>query len=151
MIPRLIDMKVEPFLLPVALNLIMAQRLVGQLCPDCKFQEAAMPELQMAIKRSLEGLRPDLISKYSEPYKVYHTKGCATCKGKGIVTRMPIYEIFRMTPALEEIIASGSATTQKIIKEAKNQGMITLRQDGVMKALDGFVSMEEIMRETEEA
>lgn len=150
-IPRLIDMKVEPFLLPVALNLIMAQRLVGQLCPDCKFQEVAVPELQKAIKRSLADLRPELVSNYQEPYKVYHTKGCVTCKGKGIVTRMPIYEVFRMTPALEEIIASGSATTQKIIKEAKSQGMITLRQDGVMKALDGFVSMEEIMRETEEA
>ncbi len=150
-IPRLIDMKVEPFLLPVSLNVMMAQRLVGELCPDCKFQEEASPELQKVVRRTLESVRPEFKVKYPEPYKVWHTKGCATCKGKGIVGRTPIYEVFRMTPALEEIIASGSTTTQKIVKEAKNQGMVTLREDGVMKALDGIVSIEEVIRETEEA
>jgi len=149
-IPRLIDMKVEPFLLPVSLNVMMAQRLVGELCPDCKFQEEALPELQKVIRRALESVRPEFKAKYSEPYKIWHTKGCATCKGKGIVGRTPIYEVFRMTPALEEIIASG-ATTQKIAKEAKDQGMVTLREDGVMKALDGITSMEQVIRETEEA
>ena len=149
-IPRLIDMKVEPFLLPVSLNLIMAQRLVGQICPDCKFQEEASADLQGVIARALEGIKPEYASKYTKPYKIWHTKGCATCKGKGIITRTPIYEVFRMTPALEEIIASGSATTQKIVKEAKAQGMITLRQDGVMKALDGITLIEEVIRETEE-
>ena len=54
-----------------------------------------------------------------------------------------------MTPALEDIVASGP-TTQKILKEAKKQGMVSLRQDGVVKALRGVVSMEEIIRETEE-
>ncbi len=148
-IPRLIDMKVEPFLLPVCLNVMMSQRLVGELCPDCKFQEDALPELQKVIGRTLEGVRPEFRVKYQEPYKIWHTKGCATCKGKGIVSRTPIYEVFHMTPALEEIIANGP-TTQKIVKEAKDQGMVTLREDGVMKALDGIVSMEEIIRETEE-
>jgi len=55
-----------------------------------------------------------------------------------------------MTPAIEEIVASGALTTQKIINEAKKQGMLTLRQDGVLKALRGLVSMEEVIRETEE-
>jgi type IV pilus assembly protein PilB len=149
-IPRLVDMKVEPFLLPVSLNLIMAQRLVGMLCPDCRFQEDASPELVKAIARSLADVKPEIVAKYQAPYKVWRTKGCGTCKGKGIVDRTPIYEVFRMTPALEEIIATGTATTQKITAEAKRQGMITLRQDGVMKALDGITSMEEVMRETEE-
>jgi type IV pilus assembly protein PilB len=149
-LPRLIDMKVEPFLLPVAVNLMMAQRLVGMICPDCKFKEDPSPDLANAIKRSLEGIRSEILEKYPEPYKVYHTKGCNTCKGKGIISRIALYEVFRMSPQLEEIVAEG-ATIQKIVKEAKRQGMITLRQDGVMKALDGIVSMEEIMRETEEA
>lgn len=148
-IPRLIDMKVEPFLLPVSLNLMMAQRLVGQLCPDCKFPEEATAELQKSIARALEDVPAEIKEKYKAPYKVYHTKGCATCKGKGIISRMAIYEVLQMTPAIEEIIATG-ITIQKVVKEAKAQGMITLRQDGVMKALDGDVSMEEVMRETEE-
>ena len=148
-IPRLIDMKVEPFLLPVSLNLMMAQRLVGQICPDCRFQEEASPDLARTIARALEGLKPEIIEKYRPPYKIWHTKGCGTCKGKGIVDRVPIYEVFRMTPALEEVIVS-SPTIQKIAAEAKRQGMITLRQDGVMKALDGITLMEEVMRETEE-
>ena len=149
-IPRLVDMKVEPFLLPVSLNLMMAQRLVGQICPDCRFQEAASPDLEKAIVRALEGLDPKITSKYPAPYKVWHTKGCATCKGKGIVDRVPIYEVFRMTPALEDVIAGGVATTQKITAEAKRQGMVTLRQDGIMKALDGITLIEEVIRETEE-
>jgi len=148
-IPRLIDMKVEAFLLPVALNLMMAQRLVGQLCPDCKSAEDASPEVQKLIQRSLAEIKPEIKAKYPEPYKIYHSKGCTTCKGKGILGRMALYEVLRMTPAFEEVITTG-ATIQKIVKEAKAQGMITLRQDGIMKALDGFVSIEEVVRETEE-
>lgn len=148
-IPRLVDMKVEPFLLPVSLNLMMAQRLVGQLCPDCKFAEEASADLQKVIQHTLEGLKQEIAGKYNEPYKIFHTKGCTTCKGKGILGRMALYEVLRMTPALGEIVAEG-ANLQRIIKEAKAQGMVTLRQDGVMKALDGFVSIEEVVRETEE-
>src|SRR5258708_2311921 len=129
-LPRLMDMKVEPFLLPVAVNVMMAQRLVGMLCPSCKFKEAPSPDLAKAINKSLEGVRPDVLGKYPEPYQVYHTKGCNVCKGKGVVGRMALYEVFRMTPQVEEIMTEG-ATIQKIVKEAKRQGMITLRQEGV--------------------
>jgi len=148
-IPRLIDMKVEPFLLPVSVNLMMAQRLVGVLCPDCKLPEPAPLQVQKIIKDALDGLSAEIRSKFSEPYQIYHAQGCATCKGKGIVNRTGIYEVLKMTPELETIIMEGS-TTQKIMKEAKRQGMVTLRQDGVVKALRGVVSIEEIIRETEE-
>ena len=149
-VPRLIDMKVEAFLLPVSLNLMMAQRLVGVLCPDCKMPSVAPLEVQKIIKNALDGLPVEVTSQFAEPYQVYHTQGCATCRGKGIVDRTGIFEVMRMTPELEEIIVSGTSTTQKIMKEAKRQGMVTLRQDGVVKALRGVVSMEEIIRETEE-
>ena len=147
-IPRLIDMKVEPFLLPVSLNLIIAQRLVGTLCPDCKSADVPSGEIADAIRTSLEDVRDEVKSKYAEPYKIYHSKGCPTCKGKGVLGRMALYEVFQMTRELEGIVSEGP-TVQKIVTEAKRQGMITLRQDGVMKALDGLVSMEEVMRETE--
>ncbi len=148
-IPRLIDMKVEAFLIPVSVNLMMAQRLVGVLCPDCKAPEIAPLQVQKIIKDALSGMPVEIVSKYPEPYQIYHAEGCATCKGKGIVGRTGIYEVLRMTPGLEQIIVEGS-TTQKIMKEAKQQGMVTLRQDGIVKALRGVVSIEEIIRETEE-
>ncbi|MDR3582698.1 MAG: ATPase, T2SS/T4P/T4SS family [Candidatus Pacebacteria bacterium] len=148
-IPRLIDMKVEPFLLPVSLNLMIAQRLVGVLCPDCKAPEEASPEVQSLITKALADLPDDITAQFKKPYQIYHAKGCATCKGHGIVGRTGIFEAFKMTPELENIVGEG-ATTQKIAAAAKAQGMITLRQDGVVKALRGIVSIEEIIRETEE-
>jgi type IV pilus assembly protein PilB len=149
-IPRLIDLKVEPFLLPVSLNLIIAQRLVGILCPDCKKPEEAVPEVQKAIKTALEGLPSAVIAQFTPPYQIYHAKGCATCKGRGILGRTGIYEALLVTKELEEVMTTG-VTTQKITELAKKQGMITLRQDGIVKALKGVVSIEEIIRETEEA
>ncbi|HEY5220918.1 MAG TPA: ATPase, T2SS/T4P/T4SS family, partial [Candidatus Paceibacterota bacterium] len=125
-IPRLIDLKVEPFLLPVSLNLIIAQRLVGVLCPDCKQPEEALPEVQKAIKTALEGLPAEVVSKFTAPYQIYHAKGCATCKGRGILGRTGIYEALLVTKEMEEIMNVG-VTTQKITALAKAQGMITLR------------------------
>jgi type IV pilus assembly protein PilB len=148
-IPRLIDMKVEPFLLPVSLSLIIAQRLVGVLCPDCKTPEVAPPAVQEIIKRALVGLPPEVVSEFKAPYQIYHAKGCATCKGRGIVDRTGIYEAFLVGKEMEDIVSSG-VTTQKITAQAKAQGMISLRQDGIVKALRGRVSIEEIIRETEE-
>ena len=149
-IPRLIDMKVEPFLLPSAVNLMLAQRLVSMLCPSCKSQEEASPAMQDLIKKSLAGLPQELTSGFKSPYKVYRAPGCDACHSKGVSGRMAVFEVFHMTPGLEEIIAQGP-TLQKILAEAKKQGMITMRQDGVLKALQGLVSLEEVVGETEEA
>ena len=149
-IPRLVDMKVEPFLIPVSLGLVIAQRLLGTLCPSCKKQEEAAPQLQEIIARSLAELPEEVRSKYTAPYQIYHTQGCNVCNGKGIMGRGAIYEVFQMTPQVEDIVNTG-LTVQKITEEAKRQGMITLRQDGVLKALDGIHSMEEVIRETRES
>lgn len=148
-IPRLIDMKVEPFLLPVSLNLMISQRLVGLLCPDCKASEDAPPAVDKLIKKALSDLPEEVRSKYREPYKIYRSAGCDKCKGRGTIGREALFEVFMMSPAVEEAINTG-VTLQKILKEAKEQGMITLRQDGVLKALAGKVSMEEVIRETED-
>lgn len=148
-IPRLLDMKVEPFLIPVSVNLMMSQRLLGTLCPDCKAPEAPPPPLQKIIERTLAGLSAEVQAKYQPPYQIYRAKGCPTCKGRGILGRDTIFEVFAMTPELETIVNSGP-TIQKISAEAKRQGMLTLRQDGVLKALEGMFSIEEVLRETEE-
>ena len=149
-IPRLMDMKVESFLLPVSVNLMIAQRLIGTLCPDCKAPEDAAPEVQEIIAKALELLADDVKKDFKKPYQIYHAKGCATCKGRGILGRSGIYEVFRMTRNIEEMMAKGVVTTQQLADEAKVQGMISMRQDGVVKALQGKFPIEEIIRETEE-
>lgn len=147
-IPRLIDMKAQPFLLPVSLNLMIGQRLVGEICQDCKFAEEAPPDVQKILKKSLAEMPEEYQKKYAEPYNIFHNRGCNKCKGKGVVGRIALFEVFQMTPSLGEIISTGSSV-QKIMQEAKDQGMITMRQDGIVKALDGLVSTEEVLRETE--
>jgi len=149
-IPRLLDMKIDSFLIPPSLNLIVSQRLLGRLCQNCKKEETASPEFQKMIKKSLTDLPPEISSVYSEPYKIYHSEGCSKCQGRGIVGRMAIFETFKMSKELQEIIGT-APTAQRILEEAKRQGMVTLRQDGVLKALSGLVGMEEVISETEES
>jgi type IV pilus assembly protein PilB len=147
-IPRLIDMKVEAFLLPSALNLMLSQRLVSQICPDCKKAEPATAPIQKIIKETISALPAGVNVSYKEPYQVYRGAGCNTCKGKGVVGRVAIFEVIQMTNALEDIINT-SPTTQKIIAEARKQGFVSMREDGVIKALDGLVLIEEVLRESE--
>lgn len=147
-IPRLIDMKVDGFLLPSSLNIMMAQRLVSKICQSCKKADAMSPAIAEMVKRELDKLPADSKPK-SGDLKIWHAPGCEVCKNKGVVGRLAIFEVLKMTKELENIISSG-ATEQKILEESKRQGMITMRQDGILKALNGLVSMEEVLRETSE-
>ncbi len=152
-IPRLIDLEVPAFLLSSALNLMMAQRLVARLCPKCREKREAPKEAESIIAKNLEGLPGELkgSTKARPPYSIYHSSpkpNCPECGGKGFVGRVAIFEIFRMTRELGEIINSGM-TLGKLYDEAKRQGMVTLRQDGILKALEGEVLLEEVLRETE--
>ena len=80
---------------------------------------------------------------------MYKSKGCKECRNKGIAGRIAIFEILEMTRELADIIAAG-AGENKIVEEAKRQGMVTLRQDGLLKATQGLVAIEEVLRETSE-
>ena len=145
-IPRLLDLKLESFLLPSSVNLMVAQRLVAKLCQNCKKSEEASSAVASIIKKNLEAMGE---KKYKEPYKIYHSSGCGVCKNKGTIGRLALFEVFVMTPELADILA-GEIAENKLINEAKRQNMITLRQDGISKALDGLVIIEDVLRETEE-
>jgi type IV pilus assembly protein PilB len=151
-IPRLINMGVEPFLLPPALNLMVAQRLIPQLCQNCKKPEKAPEKIQELIKKEIEKLPKDSISNFQLPtsnFQIYHSPGCPACKNKGVSGRIALFEILVMTPELEEIVNT-NPTEHKILEEARRQGMISLRQDGILKAIQGLVSIEEVLKETME-
>ncbi len=148
-IPRLLDMGVDTFLLPVSLNLMLGQRLIGRLCPDCKQSSDPSAEIIKIIKDALTHAPAELQAKYKSPFTIYHSEGCETCKNRGTVGRVALYEVLAMSPGMETVISSGP-TLQKIAAEAKAQGMVSMRQDGVMKALEGLVSIEEVIRNTED-
>lgn len=148
-VSRLIDMGVEPFLLPSSLNLMIAQRLFAKLCFNCREEKVAPDKLQDIIQKNLENLPEEIKSKYKPPYKIYYSTGCNVCHGKGVLGRIAVFEVLEMTKNLEEIVIS-NPTNQKLLEEAKRQKMITMRQDGILKALEGLVSIEEILGGTEE-
>ena len=148
-VPRLMDMKVESFLLPSSLILMMAQRLVGRLCEKCKKKTVLSGSLLEAVEKELAILPSDIKERYNikKPYEVYLPQGCEACNYKGIKGRIGIYEMLKMTPELEEAILKDPTETS-LLAVAKKQGMISLRQDGIVKAMQGLVSLEEILKET---
>jgi len=147
-IPRLMDLGVQPFLLPSALNLMMAQRLLLRLCPDCRRPEDPSVEVAALIKGELAKI-PESMRAAHKTMKVFSGAGCDTCNKKGTKGRIGIFEVFQMTPELGATIEAG-VTETKLVAEARRQGMMTLRQDGILKALQGVVSIDEVLRETEE-
>jgi type IV pilus assembly protein PilB len=153
-VSRLMDLGVPPFLLSSSLNLMLAQRLVLQLCPACKKEMKAPPEFEKAITSALANLPQEVKTTlaFTSPFSVFHANigsSCSTCKGKGTVGRIALFEIFQMTKELMDIISSGF-TESKLAGEAKRQGMIPLRGDGILKALEGTVMFEDVLKETTE-
>ena len=139
-IPRLIDMGIKPFLLPPTLRLITSQRLIRTLCPLCKEKIKATGEYENFIIKQ---------SKIKPPFYIYKAHGCKACNFKGYSGRIGISEVIKMTDNLAKMIVGNSVETE-ILKEARNQGMTTITEDGILKVLQGITSMEEVMKETEE-
>lgn len=150
-IPRLIDMDIEPFLIPASLNLGIAQRLVRRLCQNCKKEVKPLPKINEMLEKELANLSEKVLEdfKIQKPFKLYQSSGCRFCNKKGTKGRVAIFEVLSMTKELEKITLEGPSESN-IIKEAERQGMITMKQDGILKALQGIVSLEEVLKVTEE-
>jgi len=133
-INRMIDMGIEPFLVASSTVLIMAQRLVRRICRNCKEE----------MKLSDEAL-VDLRMEPGTP--VFKGKGCDQCNGSGYSGRQGLYEVMPVTPEIRDLILD-RASTSEIQKLAIKQGMLTLRQDGLIKVAKGITTVEEVLRET---
>jgi type IV pilus assembly protein PilB len=133
-INRMIDMGIEPFLVASSTVLIMAQRLVRRICKNCKEE----------VKVSDEALH-DLGMESGT--KVCKGKGCDQCNGTGYAGRQGLYEVMPITPEIRELILDRASTTE-IRKLAIKQGMLTLREDGLIKVGKGVTTVEEVLRET---
>ncbi len=149
-IPRLIDMGIEPFLIPATLNIVIAQRLVRRLCPFCKKKVRPNKEVQKLILKEINSLPTDIKKKIKipRPFCIYEPTGCKKCNFKGLSGRIGIFEVLKMTNSLADIILKNLSKSE-IQKEAKRQGMLTMKQDGILKVLGGITSIEEVLRVAE--
>ncbi len=149
-IPRFLSMGVKPFLLAPALNAIIGQRLVRRICENCKEEITIEPETLEKIKKELLAL-PETEKKNVDLNNLhfYHGKGCPACSGLGYKGRIGIYEIFTMNKDLEKIILSSEISEYTIQELAVKNGMVTMLQDGLLKALDQITTVEEVYRVTE--
>jgi type IV pilus assembly protein PilB len=137
-ISRLMNMGIEPFLVATSVNLICAQRLVRRVCTNCK-EELEIP--QQALIDA--GYTPEEVKET----KIYHGKGCSTCGKRGYKGRTGLYEVMEINDELRELILVG-ASALELKKKALEQGMITLRRSGLVKAALGQTTLEEVLRET---
>jgi type II secretory ATPase GspE/PulE/Tfp pilus assembly ATPase PilB-like protein len=146
-ITRLVDMIGVSPLLASSLKLVMAQRLARRVCPHCKESYKPSEEFAGQIKQALHTLpaakRPDL-----EKMKLYRGKGCSYCNGFGYQGRIGIHEQLSISAKLEALLSDEvhRATSQAISEIAAEEGMVTLLQDGLLKALEGLTSAEEVFR-----
>jgi len=147
-IPRFMSMGVKSFLLAPALNALIGQRLVRRLCEKCKvpaeLSPAKLTQVKMLIAAIPEkaNVKVDMKNlKFMGPSE----KGCEVCNGFGYKGRIGIYEIFSMTKPIEEAILDPNISETKIQELAMADGMITMAQDGILKALDGLTSVDEVL------
>lgn len=151
-IPRLIDMKVEPFLLSSTLNVIVAQRLVRKICSECK-EEFKLPDnIRKELDEELKKIPKNIWPAELDPknLKFYHGRGCVKCGQTGYKGRVAIAEVLEATDNLKNIIAADKLDGEEVKKEFLAQNMSEIKQDGVLKALKGMTTVEEIMRATRE-
>jgi len=149
-VPRFMSMGVKPFLLAPAINAVIGQRLVRRICQECK-QEVVPPADHLQRAKDLIGKLPE--SEKStidiDNLKFYEGKGCDRCQGIGFKGRVGIYEIMTMNPEIEKMILSGNVSEYDMRDVAMRFGMVTMAQDGVIKALLGQTSLEEVFRVAE--
>jgi len=149
-VPRLIDMGIEPFLLSASMILVMAQRLVRRLCPDCKQEVPITPMAKEEFEKQLVGVPKEYIEGF-DPHKMkmYGPKGCEKCGHVGYKGRFGIFEVMPVLPELQEMIFT-QTPARKMYEAALKVGMISMQQDGIIKVLRGETSLEEIVRVTTE-
>ena len=148
-IPRLIDLGVNAKILVSALSLSIAQRLVRKLCQFCKKENEASAEEIQNIKIVLDSIREEGkdFSKYNikpeGPFKIFSPVGCEKCNKIGYKGRMGIFEAIKTDEAIEKIMPT-NPSEHEIKKVAHSQGILSMRQDGIVKILNGITSIEEV-------
>ena len=149
-IPRLLHLKVNPALISPSINAIIAQRLVRTLCEHCKEEYAPAQETIDRIKEIILKIPRNNAMVFPKNIKtIYRSSGCSKCNFIGYTGRIGLYEMFTLTPNIEKIILQ-STSASEVMSKAREDGMITMQEDGILKAIKGITSLEEVRRVTGE-
>lgn len=146
-IPRLVDMKVEPFLVASTVNVIIAQRLVRKICDSCRVSEV------VTFDQLAKNLPKDIILKHYNPVgkdkeiRVYKGRGCKVCHMTGYHGRIGVYEVLEVSKSIRELVAKRS-DSDTIFQAAIAEGMTTMLDDGLQKVAKGSTTIEEVLRVT---
>ncbi|OGD97655.1 hypothetical protein A3A49_01935 [Candidatus Curtissbacteria bacterium RIFCSPLOWO2_01_FULL_38_11b] len=144
-LPRLLDMHAEPYLIASTVNCVVGQRVVRTICPTCKVTKNASEEVIVQLK----GVLDNLFNFSAKPLKLYFGKGCTQCNNTGYLGRVGIFEVLMVTEKIARMIFKRE-TAQTIEKQAIQDGMITMKQDGFLKVCEGATTIEEVLRVAEE-
>lgn len=148
---RVIQMWIQPFLIPASFNAVIAQRLIRRLCPHCKreiwvqnLDKDTLYNIQHALKLTKKSELTQRVSpEILKSPKFYEPVGCEHCDNTGYKWRVWLYEVLEMTDGVKEMVLNGQSAFN-INKQAILDGMISLEQDGIMKALNGLTSLQEV-------
>lgn len=144
-VPRLVDMNIQPFLVAAVLNAVTAQRLARRIHLDCIESYVPDPEVYRAISEQLKdmGINPATIKL---PKTFYRGKGCAVCGYTGYLGRIGIFEVLDITENVRKLIISPDFNLDNLKKLARQEGMVTMYEDGLRKVERGLTTIEEIFR-----
>jgi len=143
-IPRLLDLGGEPFLLASAMTCIVAQRVLRKICEHCKESYTPLPEVAEDIKKVLGNLYP----KTGE-LKIFRAKKCSECNNTGYTGRVGIFEVMPVSEKIARLTLERAAAGE-IQKQALEEGMIAMKQDGYLKVIEGITTIEEVLRVAQE-
>lgn len=147
-IPRLLDIGVKPYFLIPAINAVIGQRLARRLCPHCREEHKLTETEEEQIKKILAVISPKANIKIAPQLPtIYQANpaGCAECNYLGYKGQIGLYEIFSMADNIKELTATGAPAFQ-ILRQAVENGMLTILQDGILKCLEGITSISEVYR-----
>ncbi|MFA6551599.1 MAG: GspE/PulE family protein [Patescibacteria group bacterium] len=153
-IPRFLSMGVKPYLLAPALNAMIGQRLVRKICESCKTETVISDEQKKRVEDIISKMNDETKKEISAQgglasAKFYKGAGCSACQGLGYKGRVGIYEIMVMNAEIEKLIQEGKMSEFDIQAVAVQNGMITMAQDGILKAMQGITSVDEVLRVAE--
>ncbi len=143
--PRLIDLGVNPKVLGSAINVAMAQRLVRKLCDDCKEKNKLSEKELIRVKDVLNGIYDKKYTENISFENVFKATGCQKCNNTGYKGRIGIYELIVMDEKVDDIIKKGGSE-REIQETTREQGFLSMSEDGILKVLQGLTTMEELDR-----
>jgi len=145
-IPRLMEMGIKGFLLADSLSILIAQRLVRKLCTECIKEDILDQTTLDKVKLEINALPEKTRLRLGDNFKFYTSPGCEKCNNLGYRGRIGAYEIITITPGLRNLLAGQFPSIADVRQTAINEGMISMRQDAIIKALSGLTDIKEINR-----